>query len=209
MAIYNSIALGKARKSAGNVRFSIWKGIPVASQKPTSVANPRTFGQLTARARLTVVVALFRLMPALIDAMYAYLAIKKSAYNAFMSKQNEAQYFDIDQSGFPSSIPANNFQITNQNIVLGSMSCAVLGGALVFTFTGLAISTSYSVLLGAGTQSGFYAEDTSRPVMVTTAGGGGTSSSVSIGNAISPIQAGFAVIQDVVTGKKFAYFYEI
>ena len=56
MAIINSIILGRASGSIGNVSLSTRKGRVIARQKPTIGANPRTTQQLNQRKKIAAVV---------------------------------------------------------------------------------------------------------------------------------------------------------
>lgn len=83
--ILNSIVIGKAKKSAGNLTVQNWKGLTVGRQKPTDVANPKTAAQTNRRAMLSTMVKLFRSLSAVINTGFSQLAIQMSAYNAFAS----------------------------------------------------------------------------------------------------------------------------
>lgn len=86
MAKINSVAIGKASGSIGNVTFQGWKGIQTARQKPTEVANPKTMGQQNQRAKMTTIIALFRTAASILSLGFKQLAVKKSAYNAFVQE---------------------------------------------------------------------------------------------------------------------------
>lgn len=51
MAVFSSIALGKAKGSVGNVTFTVQRGQTIAKSKPVSVANPQTAKQTDQRSR--------------------------------------------------------------------------------------------------------------------------------------------------------------
>ena len=53
MAIVSSIAVGKARKSAGNVTFTTSKGRVIMKEKALNVRNPRTAGQVSQRSKMS------------------------------------------------------------------------------------------------------------------------------------------------------------
>lgn len=205
MAIYNSIALGKARKSAGNVRFSIWKGIPVASQKPTSVANPRTPKQLNARARQTAAVAVFRRMPALIDSMYQFRAIEQSAYNAFVSANNKGTNVTVDGTPPVGFLEPVNFIIANQNVVLATCASEIVVDDIDFVFDLLVPSTVYSILVGVGNNVGSYTENTSIANFTSDVNGKKTVTATLLNVAIPTPSFTFCVIQNQINGEKFAF----
>lgn len=77
--------IGKSKQSMGNATFSTWKGINVLKEKPQSVANPQTDGQIMQRSAFSQMVAAFRNMPAVVRAGFKKLAVKKSEFNAFVS----------------------------------------------------------------------------------------------------------------------------
>jgi hypothetical protein len=205
MAKYNSIALGKARGSAGNVRFSIWKGIPVASQKPESVANPRTVKQQNARARLSALVAVFRRMPSLLDTMYAFRAVQKSAYNAFVSANNIVDNLPVTGSPPVASLDASDLIIANENIVTATCTASVSGDDIAFDLSGLTASTLYSILGGVGNVAGTYSENPVATNFTTDVSGAFTASVADIGTAVPSPTYAFCVVQNQVTGVKFAF----
>ncbi len=53
MAVYQSIALGKAKGSIGGVTFTVQRGQTIAKSKPISVGNPNTTAQQTQRSRFS------------------------------------------------------------------------------------------------------------------------------------------------------------
>lgn len=60
MAIISSLAIGKARNSAGNLTYSTIKGRTIAREKPTYVRNPQTPKQMKQRNKMSALVALWR-----------------------------------------------------------------------------------------------------------------------------------------------------
>ncbi len=86
MAIFNSVALGKSKGSIGGVTFTSWKGLNVAKQKATSVANPRSEGQTAQRSIFKTILDLFLGAASIANIGFRGLAVKMSAYNAFMSE---------------------------------------------------------------------------------------------------------------------------
>ena len=90
MAIINSLAVGKARKSAGNLTFSVVKGRTIAREKPTVVANPRTPAQQAQRNKLKTLVAAYRVHGSRFKHLFTSLSGYGSAYNEFI-KRNMGQ----------------------------------------------------------------------------------------------------------------------
>ncbi len=96
--IVSNPLIGASRKSMGNATFSNWKGIYVLKTKPISVANPNTGAQIQQRSAFRQLVQAFREMPAAIRIGFKELAIKQSAFNAFMS-YNLKNAFDFSVPG--------------------------------------------------------------------------------------------------------------
>lgn len=84
MAKNDSLATYKAKGSAGPLTYANWKGIGYFKQKAFTVANPKTDGQVNARARLRLMVVLFQLFGSAVNAGFKEMAVKMSAYNAFV-----------------------------------------------------------------------------------------------------------------------------
>ena len=84
MARVSNTLIGKASGSIGNATFSSWKGINVLKEKASSVANPKTDKQLMRRSALSQMVAIFRVISAVASLGFKKLAVKKSAFNAFV-----------------------------------------------------------------------------------------------------------------------------
>ena len=62
MAIVSSIAVGKARKSAGNVTFTTSKGRVIMKEKAINVRNPRTAGQVKQRSKMSRAVIAYQVI---------------------------------------------------------------------------------------------------------------------------------------------------
>lgn len=104
MAIVNSIAFGKSRKSAGNVVFYDRLGQTIARQKNLTPTNPNTYAQVSRRILITNPSRIYRLIVEATRASFgnklfdysfgkSYLATKRrTAYNEFffraMSRAN-------------------------------------------------------------------------------------------------------------------------
>lgn len=85
MARVQNTLIGKSSGSVGGATFSTWKGINVLKSKAIAVANPQTAAQMFQRAKMTLMVELFRLIAGVVDVGFKTLAIGKSSYNAFVS----------------------------------------------------------------------------------------------------------------------------
>lgn len=99
MARVSNPLIGAASGSVGGVTMSTWKGVNVIKTKPTSVANPKTEGQTAQRAKLSTAVSVYKQMPSLVKKGFGQAAIKKSAYNAFVSTNTKANVFDKNSLG--------------------------------------------------------------------------------------------------------------
>lgn len=86
MAIHTGFHSSRIKKSAGGITYSNWKGIPVAKQKATQVANPRTPKQIAQRARFKATSLLAKSLLPAIKIGFSNLAVKRSEYNVFVTK---------------------------------------------------------------------------------------------------------------------------
>lgn len=98
MARVSNPLIGATSGSVGGVTFSKWKGINVIKSKPTVVANPQTPAQTAQRSAFSQMVAIYRLLVAILVFGFKELAIKKSAFNAFVSS-NLPSAFDFSTPG--------------------------------------------------------------------------------------------------------------
>lgn len=85
MAIVRSIAVGKARKSAGNVTFSTVKGQVVMKEKPLAVKNPNTPAQQLQREKMTKLVYLWQHLGKYAKDGITRVSKYGSQYNRFVS----------------------------------------------------------------------------------------------------------------------------
>jgi hypothetical protein len=106
MATVQNPLIGSASGSVGGVTFSKWKGINVIKSKPTVVGNPQSDAQMAQRAGFSFMVAAYRLMVAILVLGFKELAIKKSAFNAFVSV-NLKNAFDFTTAPLATFLPAN------------------------------------------------------------------------------------------------------
>ncbi|GGK16070.1 hypothetical protein GCM10007962_08020 [Yeosuana aromativorans] len=77
--------LGGLSGKVGNVIGGSWKGIDYIRIKPTSVANPRTEGQVNQRNKFTITLEYLQATSDFIKIGYKSFAVKKTAFNAAMS----------------------------------------------------------------------------------------------------------------------------
>ena len=85
MAIVRSIAVGKARKSAGNVTFATVKGQVVMKEKPLSVKNPQTAAQQAQREKMTKLVYIWQHLGKYAKDGITRMSKYGSQYNRFVS----------------------------------------------------------------------------------------------------------------------------
>ena len=86
MAVINSILLGRAKGSIGNVSFSTQKGRIIARQKPSIVANPRTQAQLDQRAKISAVNVAWYMIGNVVKSGITQLVGLGSQFNTYVSK---------------------------------------------------------------------------------------------------------------------------
>lgn len=86
MAIVNSIILGRAKGSIGNVSFSTQKGRVIARQKPSIVSNPRTQAQLDQRAKVSAVNVAWFMVGNAVKSGITQLVGLGSQFNTYVSK---------------------------------------------------------------------------------------------------------------------------
>lgn len=77
--------LGGLSGKVGNIIGGSWKGIDYIRIKPSSVANPRTVGQVNQRNKFTVTLEFIQAVKPFIQKGYKFLAVKMTAFNAAMS----------------------------------------------------------------------------------------------------------------------------
>jgi hypothetical protein len=85
MGKINQGILGGLSGKVGNIIGGSWKGIDYIRIKPTSVANPRTEGQVNQRNKFTATIEFLKPNKDFINVGYKNFAIKKTAFNAAMS----------------------------------------------------------------------------------------------------------------------------
>ena len=86
MAIINSIILGRAKGSIGDVSFSTQKGRVIARQKPSIVANPRTQAQLDQRQKVSAVNVAWYMIGNVVKSGITQLVGLGSQFNTYVSR---------------------------------------------------------------------------------------------------------------------------
>jgi len=86
MAIINSLAIGKAKNSAGNLTYSTIEGRTIGRAKPVSVRNPNTPAQQSQRDRLKTLVHAWRENGIALKRLWTVRKPYSSAYNEFVSQ---------------------------------------------------------------------------------------------------------------------------
>lgn len=78
-------AFGGFSGKVGNLIGGSWKGIDYMRIKPSSVANPRTEGQLDQRTKFAIVIGLLKTMIGFIRVGFKLYAVKMTQFNSAMS----------------------------------------------------------------------------------------------------------------------------
>lgn len=105
MARVSNPLIGKSANKVGNVVFSTWKGINVLKEKPASVANPRTDGQVSQRSVMTQLVRMARLILPALQVSFREMAVRMSQYNAFVKFNADEAFSRV--GAVATFIPAN------------------------------------------------------------------------------------------------------
>lgn len=88
MAIIDSLAIGKARNSIGNLTYCVISGRTIARQKPTDVYNPKTVSQAKYRTQFAYAVRYWGEFGYIFAPYYTKLKGYGSAYNTCISLNN-------------------------------------------------------------------------------------------------------------------------
>jgi hypothetical protein len=124
MSVTSNTLIGHSRGSIGNATMSTWKGLNVLKQKATSVANPNTGRQIMQRSAMTQIVAIFRLLTAVVDLGFKKGFAHMSPFNRF-TKQNLKNSFDF------SAPPVALFVDADFMISKGTITAAPILSAIV------------------------------------------------------------------------------
>lgn len=117
MAIINSLAIGKARKSAGNLTFATIQGRTIAREKPVNVRNPRTEKQLAQRSKMSNTVAAYRNIGIMVKHLFTKLPKYTSQYNQFVKENIKIadQFEIIEETGKVTNV--EGLMISNGDIL--------------------------------------------------------------------------------------------
>lgn len=112
MAIIRSLAVGKARKSAGNLTYQTVKGRTIAREKPAFVANPNTPLQQEQRGKMRNLVAAWRAWFSSLKPYFTVIDGYGSAYNQFVKMnmpfaEDFIAYPDTGRVGFSKAYFSN------------------------------------------------------------------------------------------------------
>lgn len=200
-----NIAFSGLRGKVGNFVFSKWKGIETARGYNPNPANPRTDAQLSARSRITMLVAQYRANARFLSSMYAYKAVKQSAYNAFISAQNVRDLIDFDPNGIALNITFAGLRVQNQYIVIGSATADNLDTTVIYTFAQLLPSRNYTI--DAIVQDSAFATISANATdtFLTNLTGEATVSLIFPSSVVAAIGT-IVLVTDTLSGVKYAYY---
>ncbi|MDV7187618.1 DUF6266 family protein [Lutibacter sp. TH_r2] len=117
MGKINQGILGGLSGKVGNVIGGSWKGIDYLRIKPSSVANPRTTGQVNQRNKFTATLEFLQPNKDFIKVGYKNYAIKKTEFNAAMS--------EILSNAITGIAPDFEVDYSNALLSKGSLSAAL------------------------------------------------------------------------------------
>src|SRR5690554_721588 len=120
MAIINQGILGGVSGKIGNVIGGTWKGIDYLRIKPSSVANPKTDGQVDQRSKFSTVLRFLQPMTDFLRVGFKLYANKMTQFNAAMS-------YNLF-NGVTGAYPNYSIDYANALITRGNLTGAV-GGA--------------------------------------------------------------------------------
>jgi len=109
MAIINSLAIGKAVNSAGNLTFQTVKGRTIAREKPTHVANPNTPAQAAQRDKMRNLVEAWRTFFFQARLFFTVIPGYGSAYNQFVKMNMPYASSPWVTEGVFTNLPANSY----------------------------------------------------------------------------------------------------
>lgn len=143
MAIVSNPLIGHTRKKIGGVVFSNWKGINYIKAKPLTVANPNTDAQAGHRAVQTFLVSVARVIKGVIDVGFKSSAVKKSEFNAFVSRNQK-------NGAVVPNVRTYTFDPTKLEISYGTIGTAAIVTAVVDSSAGTGILTWSNAILPVG-----------------------------------------------------------
>lgn len=138
MAIIRSLAIGKARKSAGNLTFATVEGRTIAREKPAFVKNPRTPAQLEQRDKMRKVVAAYRDFGVKVKQGFTVVPKYTSQYNEFV-KRNMAvaeNYVVDEETGQVTGLIGTQVSRGSYRFLAGPIISVTPQGAIAFDIQG-------------------------------------------------------------------------
>lgn len=138
MAIIRSLAIGKARKSAGNLTFATVEGRTIAREKPVFVKNPRTPAQLEQRDKMRKVVAAYRDFGVKVKQGFTVVPKYTSQYNEFV-KRNMAvaeNYVVDEETGKVTGLIGTQVSRGSYRFLLGPLVSVTPSGVMSFDIQG-------------------------------------------------------------------------
>lgn len=121
MAIINQGILGGVSGKIGNVIGGSWKGIDYLRIKPSSVANPKTEGQVNQRTKFATVLNFLQPMTDFLRVGFKLYANKMTQFNAAMS-------YNL-KNGVTGAYPNYSIDFANALITRGNLTGASNGAA--------------------------------------------------------------------------------
>lgn len=138
MAIIRSLAIGKARKSAGNLTFATVEGRTIAREKPVFVKNPRTPAQLEQRDKMRKVVAAYRDFGVKVKQGFTVVPKYTSQYNEFV-KRNMAvaeNYVVDEETGQVTGLIGTQVSRGSYRFLVGPIMSVTPQGEIAFDIQG-------------------------------------------------------------------------
>jgi len=123
MAITQNTLIGRSKQSVGGTTFTTLLGKNVLKSKPVTVANPKTEGQINQRAKLALLVSIFRLNMGAFNVGFKEMAVGMYPYNAFTSTNLKNN--SVVASGGVATFNANNFVTSKGTIGSTTINSAV------------------------------------------------------------------------------------
>ena len=138
MAIIRSLAIGKARKSAGNLTFATVEGRTIAREKPVFVKNPRTPAQLEQRAKMRNVVAAYRDFGVKVKKGFTVLPKYTSQYNEFVKRNiSIADNYSVDDdTGIVTGLEGTQVSRGSYRFLIGPILGVSISNAIVWQAEG-------------------------------------------------------------------------
>lgn len=136
MAIVHSLAVGKSKKSAGNLTYATVKGRTIAKQKVVDVHNPNTPAQQAQRSAMATIVLFWQIWASAFKPYFTKLKPLFSAFNQFVHMNKTIMHtpglITADQKiGAIEGMYISSGYYSERSIVPASENIQVLNEALV------------------------------------------------------------------------------